>query len=182
MSRYIPINAEARNFPAAAVVAYCYTSDKGPAFIAYKGRQGKPARFLAFSTAERRDNNLTGYIEQQTNFENLKRSRRETGHGLAVGEIVYTVWGCEQTNVDFFEVVRIPSARSAVLRQIECDTIEDKPGSMTGKATPKPGHFVAVAKEETHRAGGLHTLNGGESTRGDFRRWDGTPCRVTWYG
>ncbi len=76
----------------------------------------------------------------------------------------------------------MPSARSAVVRQIQSDTIEDKPGSMTGKATPKPGQFVAVAKEETRRAGGLHTLNGGKSTRGDLRRWDGTPRRVTWYG
>ncbi len=180
MSRYIPANAETRDFPAAAVVAYCYASDKGPAFIAYKGRQSKPARFLAFSTAERRDNNLADFIEHQTNFENLKRSRRQTGHGLAVGEIVYTVWGYEQTNVDFFEVVRVPSARSAVVRQIESETIEDKPGSMTGKASAKPGQFVAVAKSETRRACGVHALNGG-NTRGQMKKWDGTPCRVTWY-
>jgi len=57
---------------------------------------------------------------------------------------------------------------------------EGKPGSMTGKATPKPGHFVAVAKEETRRACGVHILNGGKM-RGRMRKWDGTPRRVTWY-
>lgn len=182
MSRFIPINAEAREFPAAAVIAYCYQSDRGPAFVAYKGRQGKPARFFAFGSVERRDDNLAGYVKQEAEREEYKRARRETGHGLEVGDIVYSMWGYEQTNVDFFEVVRAPSGRSAVVRQIEADTIEDKPGSMTGKTTPKPGQYVALTKEETRRASGLHSLNGGKSLRGDLQKWDGTPRRVSWYG
>lgn len=38
MARFIPENAESREFPAAAVVAYCYESKRGPALLAYKGR------------------------------------------------------------------------------------------------------------------------------------------------
>lgn len=180
MSRYIPANAETRDFPAAVVIAYCFEGKSGPAYVAYKGRQGKPERFLSFSSPDRRDRHLSNYIEQQTEFEELKRSNRQTGHGLAVGEIVFATWGYEQTNVDFFEVVRVPSNLSAVVRQIESETIEDKPGSMTGKATAKPGQFVAVAKFETRRACGVHILNGG-TMRGRMRKWDGTPRRVTWY-
>jgi len=182
MSRHIPVDAETREFPAAAVVAYCYQSDRGPAFIAYKGRQSRPARFLAFQTEERRDSNLAGFIEQETKTEDYKRARREVGHGLAVGEIVYSVWGYEQTNVDFYEVVRVPSARSAVVRKIDQDTTENAPGSMTGKTTPKQGQFEGTAKETTHRAAGLHSLNGGKSSRGDLQKWDGTPRNVSWYG
>ena len=91
MSRFIPINAEAREFPAAAVIAYCYQSDRGPAFVAYKGRQGKPARFFAFGSVERRDDNLAGYVKQEAEREQYKRARREAGHGLEVGDIVYLV-------------------------------------------------------------------------------------------
>ncbi|OAI13552.1 hypothetical protein A1359_12150 [Methylomonas lenta] len=180
MSRYIPTNSETRDFPAAVVVAYCFESKNGPAYVAYKGRQGKPARFFAFASPDRRDRHLSNYIDQQTEFEALKRTRRQTGHGLIVGDIVFSTWGYEQTNVDFFEVVRVPTALSAVVRQIESETIEDKPGSMTGKTTAKPGQFVAVAKSETRRACGVHVLNGG-NMRGQLQKWDGTPRRVTWY-
>jgi hypothetical protein len=180
MSRYIPANAETRDFPAAVVVAYCFESKNGPAYVAYKGRQGKPARFFAFVSLDRRDRHLSNYIDQQTEFEALKWTRRQTGHGLIVGDIVFSTWGYEQTNVDFFEVLRVPTDLSAVVRQIESETIEDKPGSMTGKTTAKPGQFVAVAKSETRRACGVHVLNGGKM-RGQLQKWDGTPRRVTWY-
>jgi len=76
--------------------------------------------------------------------------------------------------------LRVPTDLSAVVRQIESETIEDKPGSMTGKTTAKPGQFVAVAKSETRRACGVHVLNGGKM-RGQLQKWDGTPRRVTWY-
>lgn len=68
MSRYIPTNSETRDFPAAVVVAYCFESKNGPAYVAYKGRQGKPARFFAFASPDRRDRHLSNYIDQQTEF------------------------------------------------------------------------------------------------------------------
>ena len=182
MSRFIPANAETREFTAAAAVAYCYQSDRGPAFVAYKGRQSKPARFYAFPNEERRDANLAEFVKMETEREDWKRARREAGHGLSVGDIVYSSWGYEQTNVDFFEVVRVPSARSAVVRKIEQDTIESAPGSMSGKTTPKPGQFEATAKEATHRAAGLHSLIGGKSARGSLSKWEGRPVGVSWYG
>lgn len=182
MSRFIPENAETRDFPAAAVVAYCYQSDRGPAFVAYKGRQSKPARFYVFPSEERRDANLAEFVKMETEREDWKRARREAGHGLAVGDIVYSSWGYEQTNVDFFEVVRVPSGRSAVVRKIEQEIIESAPGSMSGKTTPKPGQFEATAKEATHRAAGLHTLIGGKSARGSLSKWGGSPVGVSWYG
>lgn len=181
MTRFIPVNAETREFPAAAVIAYCYESGRGPAFVAYKGRQSRPARFYAFPDAERRDANLADFVKQQTEAEDWKRAKRETGHGLAVGDILYSSWGYEQTNVDFFEVVRVPTARSAVVRQIEQEIIESGPGYMSGTTTPKPGQFQATAKEATHRAAGLHCLSGGKSARGRLSKWEGKPCSVSWY-
>ena len=181
MTRFIPANAETREFPAAAVVAYCYQSDRGPAFVAYKGRQSKPARFYAFPSEEHRDANLADFVKQQTEAEDWKRARRETGHGLAVGDIVYSCWGYEQTNVDFFDVVRVPSGRSAVVRRIEKEVTESGAGSMSGRAIAKPGQFQATAKEATHRAAGLHCLTGGKSAPGSLSKWDGRPLSVSWY-
>lgn len=89
MNRFIPAQAETREFAAAAVVAYCYDGAKGPAFLAYKGRKAKPSRQYAFATAARRDEGLAFYIEQETRAEDERHARHEAGHGLAVGDIVY---------------------------------------------------------------------------------------------
>lgn len=180
-TRQIPQNAETREFPAAAVIAYCFQSKNGPAFVAYKGRQSKPAQRYAFGSAERRDSYLAEYVARETEREEAKRARRQAPHGLEVGDIVYSVWGYEQTNVTFYQVVRVPSVRSAVVRRIVADITEDGAGSMTGTSTPRPGEFDPMAKEETHRATGWHALNAGKSGRGSLGKWEGRPCRVTWY-
>jgi len=181
MQRFIPDNAETREFPAAAVVAYCYESKRGPALLAYKGRQSKPARYLAFGSVEARDRLLSAFVAQEEANEASKRERKQAAHGLAVGDIVYSTWGYEQTNVTFYEVVRLPSGRSATLREIEAETVEDAPGSMTGSSTPKPGQYVQGAKDETRRATGWQTLSAGQRYRGQLYKWDGKPRRVTWY-
>ena len=180
MDRFIPVNAETREFSAAAVIAYCYDSKTGPAFIAYKGRKSKATRHYAFSTPQRRDESLAMYVQEETRTENQKRAQREVGHGLAVGEIVYSSWGYEQTNVDFYQVVRVPSALSAVVRKVAKNTIEST-GGMSGKVIARPGEFVADALETLHRAAGLHYLNGGKNVRGILYKWDGTPRSVTCY-
>lgn len=182
MNRFIPTVAETREFPAAAVVAYCYESARGPALVAYKGRQNKPARHYVFPTIERRDDNLAAFVKEQTELQEAKRARREIGHGLNAGDIVYSSWGYEQTNVDFYEVIRVPTGRSAVIRKIDQDTIESAPGSMSGTTTPKPGSFESTAAETMHRAAGLHCLTGGKSAYGTLSRWEGRPLSVSWYG
>jgi len=181
MNRFIPENAETREFPAAAIVAYCYESKKGPAFVAYKGRQSKPCRFIAFANDERREAYLAELVKTETEVEDWKRARRETAHGLNVGDILFSSWGYEQTNVDFYEVVRVPSARSAVVRQIKQITTEDGCGSMSGVTVPKPGEFSLTAKESIRRAAGRHCLNGGNLSLVSLQKWDGKPKYVSWY-
>jgi hypothetical protein len=183
MGRYIPKNSEVREFPEAAIVAYCYQSARGPAFVAYKGRQSKPTRFYSFRSEESRDANLAEFVKQQIEVEDWKRARREAGHDLAVGDIVYSSWGYEQTNVDFFQVVRVPSGRSAVVRQIEKEVTERGGiGSMCGYAMPKQDQFQITAKETMHRTTGSGTLTGGKAAPGYLYKWDGKPRSVSWYG
>lgn len=181
MQRFIPQNAETRDYPAAAVIAYCFESNGRPAFIAYKGRQSKAAQRLAFQNAENRDKYLADYVARETEREDNKRARQQAEHGLEVGDILVSVWGYDQTNATFFQVVRLPSARSAVIRQITA-TVTPKPDhSMTGHSEPKPGEFDAQAAEETRRATGLHTLTAGKHWHGELHKWDGKPARVTFY-
>ncbi|NEK79465.1 MAG: hypothetical protein G3W71_21915, partial [Xanthomonas perforans] len=115
---------------------------------------------------------LTSYIERQAANENAKRERRETGHGLAVGDIVYETYGYEQTNVHFYEVTRVPSARSAVVCEIEAEKTEAGEKAMAGTAVPRPGVFKAGAMPRMHRAAYLHVLSGGAGHHGSLSKWD----------
>lgn len=149
--------------------------------MAYKGRQSKPARFFAFCGEEQRDGDLATFVKQEAEREGYKRARRETAHGLEVGDIVYNEWGYEQTNVSYFKVLRVPSGRSVVLREIKGDRVEDAPTSMTGRSIPKPGEFVGGSKAQTRRATGFERIGSGKDSGGDLQKWDGVPRRVTWY-
>jgi len=65
---------------------------------------------------------------------------------LRVGDILYSSWGWEQTNIDFYQVIAIRG--SAVdLRQLDQRTTED--GYMCGTTVPLPDVFKG--KTHTHR-------------------------------
>ncbi|MEQ7810255.1 hypothetical protein [Xanthomonas hortorum] len=178
-TRQIPEGAETREFADAAVVAYCFVQGDRPALKAYKGRQTKPAIYYTFKTAEARDRYLTEFVAREAEKQAFKRERQQARHGLVAGDILSEVWGYEQTNVTFYEVVRVPSERSATVRQIQAHRIEGE-GMMSGSTTPKPGVFEANAEPVTRRATGLHELGGGRNG-GSLSKWDGKPKRFTSY-
>jgi len=78
--------------------------------------------------------------------EAVARSSEEFRRSLRVGDILYSSWGWEQTNIDFYQVIAIRG--SAVdLRQ---RTTED--GYMCGTTVPLPDVFKG--KTHTHRQQG----------------------------
>ena len=59
---------------------------------------------------------------------------------VRVGDVFYAIWGYDQTNVDYYQVVELNGATMVTLRKIG----EDREASawMQGYSTPKPGKFV----------------------------------------
>ena len=81
--------------------------------------------------------------------EAVARSSEEFRRSLRVGDILYSSWGWEQTNIDFYQVVAIRG--SAVdLRKLDQRTTED--GYMCGTTVPLPDVFKG--KTHTHRQQG----------------------------
>ena len=54
------------------------------------------------------------------------------------GDILYTSWGCEQTNVEFYQVLRT-TAQTVWLAEI--DSCKESRGDMVAQVRPKPGIF-----------------------------------------
>lgn len=100
--------------------------------------------------------------------EAVARSSEEFRRSLRVGDILYSSWGWEQTNIDFYQVIAIRG--SAIdLRQLDQRTTED--GYMCGTTVPLPDVFKG--KTHTHRlskiiSASTHTVLRGNGT--------GSPC------
>ena len=98
-----------------------------------------------------------------------------------VGDILYNSWGYDQTNIDWYQVVRV-SRRSIWVRAIAGTLVET--GNMSGTTTPCKGQFTSaqtLLKTLTVYVDGTHTipaqhgcLTGYHAIRG------GISC--SWYG
>ncbi|MFR0774947.1 MAG: hypothetical protein ACLSH3_14725 [Alistipes finegoldii] len=101
--------------------------------------------------------------------EAVARSSEEFRRSLRVGDILYSSWGWEQTNIDFYQVIAIRG--SAVdLRQLDQRTTED--GYMCGTTVPLPDVFKG--KRRTY--GGLVRCDAGlrhDTPRGKCRLYQG---------
>lgn len=64
----------------------------------------------------------------------------QNADGVHVGDLFYASWGWEQTNIDYFQVVALKGAHTAVLRQIKRDYIGGF--SYSGKCRPMRDHFM----------------------------------------
>ncbi|KAB1437313.1 hypothetical protein [Pseudodesulfovibrio senegalensis] len=103
----------------------------------------------------------------------------EKKHTLEKGDIVYNSWGYEQTNIDFYQVVKATRC-FVTLRPIQGEKISDGPLSMTGKVIAKKDCFTD-SETTRHKA---ELWNGESSVKfqcGAGRKWDGTPKRYSTY-
>ena len=62
------------------------------------------------------------------------RQPTPNAEGVRVGDIFYNVWGYDQTNVDFYQVVSLHGAHTAVIRPLHGRVVEE--GNMCGKVVP----------------------------------------------
>jgi len=105
--------------------------------------------------------------------------------GVKVGDIFYTSWGYDQTNVEFYEVTGLTGA-SVKIRQIASEDVSSD-SDMHMRLVPKPGVYVDAlplrGQEVTKRLVGSP---GSPSLKIDDSRrawlWDGKPKYQTGYG
>lgn len=72
----------------------------------------------------------------------------QTSHPLKLGDVLVCSWGCEQTNVNFYEVVKVAGKATVEIRELAQERICD--GDMSGKCTPLVGEY-ASANSTRHR-------------------------------
>lgn len=194
--RYAPVKAEdriaARQIPQgsteerhddADAVVYHYAGKHGEVYaIGYAGKAYRPAFHFRFKDEGRRAQQVEEWIKSQRASIERRQARqaekKASTHELKLGDVVYSSWGYDQTNIDFYQVVRVVSAKTVEIRHLKQHTTET--GFMSGHTTALKDQFAEGAPALVRRAAGTRVLNVG-SSRGSASKWDGRPLSCSWY-
>src|SRR3954464_12681270 len=123
--RYIPKDAQAIEHPLGVV--YTYQSGNRPAAIAYAGKGNKAVfhnSYVGRDPEAHRSEAVSSFFKGLESREESKAQRRaeaKRSHNLTGGTIVYNSWGYDQTNIVFYEVVKV-SGNFVWLQPVQQDT------------------------------------------------------------
>ena len=171
------------------VVSGTHESFLGLDIVRYDNKTGKPCAALwthktkkpsycyYFNTVDEREQWITGKKEsesKQNEQRNLYASQKaKETDALQPGAIVYDSWGWEQTNIDFYKIVK-RSGASVWLQPLKSKVSET--GFMSGNTEPT---------EETNGEVFLRRIGkygvSISSHRGSLALYDGKPKSCSWY-
>jgi hypothetical protein len=121
----------------------------------------------------------------KANVKEQRKARRDAiVNPYKVGDILSVSWGYEQTNVDFYEVVRV-TPKAIVIQQIRSKTVRDIAWAQ-GEVMPCPREYIGSEERkilqpyidndpDPYRRVHLH------HPYGWLKLWDGSPQRASWY-
>ena len=160
-----------------------YTNDQNKPCAKLETVKGRKCWAYHFRNEEDRDDYAVKMCErieasEMERAENIAKAKAERDAKLAnlkEGDIFYTSWGYEQTNIDFYKVVKISGQRITV-RRLAQQTRET--GFMSGYTAPR-GEFHPQFPEEIRV--GLNKW-GGFAIKGHYTElWDGKEKGCSWY-
>lgn len=181
---YIPAGSVKISPKCGGVVFYIYNRTDGlPCAMCFVGKAQKPTWRYAFTTAAKREAKIAAQIAHTTAEAESKAKRteeRNKPHGWEPGLILVSSWGYEQTNVDFFEVVRVVGKCFVEIEKIGSQRANNSPdgfASMSDHCMPDPAHRTGKVIKVKVQFGSRVSL----STYAGAHVWDGKPMYRSWY-
>lgn len=168
----------------------CWVSREQPVAIFYAGKSSKPLFYTRFMTEDSMKKKVVSTISNLMKREDDKIARREArkeAPEVKVGDIFEASWGYDQTNVDFYQVVNIPSPFFVEIRAIGVEVVEGSEGMMSQYVKPIKDKFISdwtikdgVAKKRVVKSGYNDTKI--KITDGiTAYKWDGRASYNSWY-
>jgi len=184
LGRQIPTDSTEVKYEKANSVVYLYDGGKDRFnAIAYVGKRTKSEFHYTFKSEERRSEYIKIWItekieeiERKEERNRKKKEERSTPHTMKIGDIMYSSWGYDQTNVDFYQVVGT-TKNTVKLRKI-CGKMVEHTQSMAGYTEPVKDSFVSediISKR-------INCRNYGSLS--DFQhlsKYDNKPLYCSWY-
>lgn len=179
-----PPDAERTTYENADAFLVRYIDGKGrPSARGYIGTSAHADFNFYFDTLIARESHITEWLLKRTQIiENKakrmaehKAQRAASLDKFPVGTVLYSSWGYEQTNIDFYEVIRRVSSYRVELRELQQDRTNTS--DMTGSCTPRKGEYASDhTKTCTINPHGLRI-----NSYAIARHWDGKPKHWTAY-
>lgn len=117
----------------------------------YSGKRGKPDFYFSFKDAGAAMKHRDGWYAGIVSAAQTKAARKAEKAAalavpqtaLAVGDVLVSSWGYEQTNYDYYQVIRLVGARSVEIRKIA--SLSEETGFMQGDCVPSKNNFTGPA-------------------------------------
>lgn len=140
----------------------------------FSGRRRKADFFYKYSDEEKRNIAVNKYLESQkeqlADKEKRKAEKLSYQHDYKIGDILYSSWGYDQTNVDFYQVVAVPSSKSIKIRQLAREIVHAD-NSMSSDVIALKDNFISDEVMKRVKLGGIVKIH----DCANAYRWDGKP-------
>lgn len=151
--------------------------DPIPYGIAFAGKSNKPLWHYRFRSEAERNRRIDETAKSRRLTikykEDQAKARKDYQHDYKVDDILYTSWGYDQTNVDFYQVVEVKGA-IIVIRKVSERVVGES--SSSEQVVPVENKFIGPAIRVKP---GLH----GTKIEGHpGSKWDGKPKHQTAFG
>jgi len=152
---YIPKGAVVIKDKNSTAVAYLYATNKGePVVKCFAGKRAKPDYHYKYKTMAAAHKKIADHAIETWAVEETKKASRaarsSADRGLDVGDVLRCSWGYDQTNIDYYQVLRLVGKKSVEIIAICADSKET--GNMKGDSVPSVGEFKKDAKPMIKRA------------------------------
>lgn len=160
---------------------YTYERSGKLAAVAFQGRSQKPLWQFSYNNEARRkqriDDTVKSYQASQKGKADASAAKKAFTHEYKVGDILVSSWGYDQTNVDFYQVIKVPSGKSIVIQKVGKKIVKDL--GHTVHVVPAPNAFASGSKAKTVRVSVRHSV---KISGSNAYRWDGKPAYQTGFG
>ena len=123
-----------------------------PTAMGFAGKAQKPAFNYNFASEARRDAFIEAFVARRRANAASKAAaaaeRRAFRHTLKIGDVLRSVWGYDQTNVDYYQVIALKGAKQVIVRRIRA--MSEVTGYDTGKSAPDVGNFIESESPKTY--------------------------------
>ena len=126
--------------PDYSCVVYLYELNGFPCATGYTGRAKKPTLHTRFKTEERRAEVVAEFVNN--NMKRKQNRRTANARTLKVGDVLSSMWGYEQTNIDYYLVTKLVGKCSVELVKIAAEKQETD--NMQGKCIPDKTNIISA--------------------------------------
>ena len=144
--------------------------------VIYQGKQSKPFVNYYYRSEGERARTLEGYVKgSRERLERKQKSRDDAKQfktSLFYGDILYTSWGYDQTNVDFYEVIEVLGDKMIKVREVASDVVDGD--GMYQNVVAVPGKYVGPEMKVKVTQGDNAKIDGHYA-----HKWDGKPKHET---